>query len=1356
MFLEKSISKKIDNLLEKKEYEKIMNSISSFQIQFVDSEIDRKSFQDFMLKSSIRFAIYRFVYEKYSSVITSEKEIFVSKLVTQAMSYMNEQNSKYNRPIFTNEKLLQQYFADLFAKLNDRMFSGMTIESKTQLSAISTLLDKRFSQLYYNSEIQLSTEFLTHSLNRTINNLGGRYTSDFNIKTQNRWSLECLGKSTEFVLEINKNRCRASSSYSKLCQVITSSERYSSIKELKSAVLEQYLELLETEISFESEFIDLRKTLESINLPDVYWIEQLSQEEKSHLRYYIELATNDLTFLTEFLDVSKIELINQPYLIITGNAGIGKSHLLADYAKKFTERGHATFLFLGSYFYNESQPSNQIMEWLRLPNSSFKSILEQLERKSVETGLRSIIFLDALNEGVGRVFWKERLNGLVKEIQEYPNIGIVLSVRSEYDELIIPDDIEEKLNFKKIVHTGLEGTVNDSIKAFCKYYKLAYPTVPSFNEEYNNPLFLKMVCQLLIDSNLDKFSSNFSIEVIMKHYISNLELILSSENRMNFDSRREVIRESILAIAELKIESKWSLLEYNTVYDRLIKVGRELAIDSSGNLLKELINEGLLQVIDMGENKSFLDFQFEKFSDFFIADYVYQKYVKGEEIDDLESVPELALYFRDDLSLRNNYGMLIMLSTLIANHEKKEINSYLPKAGNSNLIFEVIFESLPFRNSKSVSDRLIKFIEKNITTVPDLMKYFVYSQFQLSTNSDSPVNSKWLHEFLSKKTQQEIDLIWTINISKPYRTFVSQFAKWYRESYKIRNRTEAELILLQLGWILSSTNRYYRDQATIAIVKILSLDSDLIELFLSKFVNVNDRYVVERVMAAVYGAVTNITDNKKIHEISKCVYKKFFDVEEVVPHVLARDYGRQIMNYAIYCGALDRQEIDFSKVFPTYEGVWDYEAISDEQILELEKQYDEHHGFNSIVRSMVTNFGRAQGGYGDFGRYTFQSALSPWAEQFDLQDLSNIAVKRCLDLGYSPELFSDFDTMDNRYFDRHSYKEERIGKKYEWIAFHEMLAKISDNFIPYQLEVIFDDEYKEYLKDKGEKMFSLLEHGNLAVFNGEDIDESEHIVSTERKYQGEWQVWDTSIRDIDVTVIDENLPVTKNKLFQFSLPDYLTNEWILEKIGIKNLKYYLTTEVDSEKFYALSFYHDERRKNEDIKDYLLGKDDNLTIMGRAVFVRNSQLKKFHEEFMSDIGNVSSPSTHNIFLREYYWSNVYMNWEELDDYNETSQFYIHSSHCYGWEKSQQFTSLEEDLPNNILSMLMPSRHLVEFGNLKMDSDYYWRDDENNIICFDGRVIESESVLLGKKNFIDDFCLKNDCTIVWQCYYDKVGL
>ena len=55
--------------------------------------------------------------------------------------------------------------------------------------------------------------------------------------------------------------------------------------------------------------------------------------------------------------------------------------------------------------------------------------------------------------------------------------------------------------------------------------------------------------------------------------------------------------------------------------------------------------------------------------------------------------------------------------------------------------------------------------------------------------------------------------------------------------------------------------------------------------------------------------------------------------------------------------------------------------------------------------------------------------------------------KRVLDLGWSVELFGGFDRYRSRYDNsgRSADKPERIGKKYQWIAYHEFLSHLADN-----------------------------------------------------------------------------------------------------------------------------------------------------------------------------------------------------------------------------------------------------------------------------------------------------------------------
>ncbi|MDE0077709.1 MAG: hypothetical protein OXO50_09330 [Caldilineaceae bacterium] len=75
----------------------------------------------------------------------------------------------------------------------------------------------------------------------------------------------------------------------------------------------------------------------------------------------------------------------------------------------------------------------------------------------------------------------------------------------------------------------------------------------------------------------------------------------------------------------------------------------------------------------------------------------------------------------------------------------------------------------------------------------------------------------------------------------------------------------------------------------------------------------------------------------------------------------------------------------------------------------------------------------------------------PPAEQDDFDLSPRIAqrwiFKRVLDLGWTVERFGWFDSYMNRYVNsaRSANKPERIGKKYQWIAYNEFLAHLADN-----------------------------------------------------------------------------------------------------------------------------------------------------------------------------------------------------------------------------------------------------------------------------------------------------------------------
>ncbi|GAC1381859.1 MAG: hypothetical protein NVSMB48_10760 [Marmoricola sp.] len=56
--------------------------------------------------------------------------------------------------------------------------------------------------------------------------------------------------------------------------------------------------------------------------------------------------------------------------------------------------------------------------------------------------------------------------------------------------------------------------------------------------------------------------------------------------------------------------------------------------------------------------------------------------------------------------------------------------------------------------------------------------------------------------------------------------------------------------------------------------------------------------------------------------------------------------------------------------------------------------------------------------------------------------------RRTLSLGWTPKLFGETDRDIGHGRGREGHKAERWGKKYQWMAYHELLARVADNFQP--------------------------------------------------------------------------------------------------------------------------------------------------------------------------------------------------------------------------------------------------------------------------------------------------------------------
>ena len=119
-----------------------------------------------------------------------------------------------------------------------------------------------------------------------------------------------------------------------------------------------------------------------------------------------------------------------------------------------------------------------------------------------------------------------------------------------------------------------------------------------------------------------------------------------------------------------------------------------------------------------------------------------------------------------------------------------------------------------------------------------------------------------------------------------------------------------------LCWLLSSTYIKHRDEATKALVNLLSEQVEVLIETLRQFENVDDMYIYERLYAVAYGVALRTSSRDGLMKLVRYVYETIFKRNDPPKNILLRDHARNIVEYAKYKGVITA--VDMKKVRPPY------------------------------------------------------------------------------------------------------------------------------------------------------------------------------------------------------------------------------------------------------------------------------------------------------------------------------------------------------------------------------------------------------------------------------------------------------
>lgn len=845
-------------------------------------------------------------------------------------------------------------------------------------------------------------------------------------------------------------------------------------------------------------------------------------------------------------------------LLLTGEAGTGKTHLLCDLAKQRIAENRPTILLLGQCFTTTKAPSVQVAELLGLPRASLQEIVSCLEAAAQAANTRCLILIDALNEGMGRQFWKPHLIEFVETIKGSPWLALVLSVRTCYANLIVPEAVQ--VEAVCVTHDGFNQVGHEAVKFFFLEHDIEFASAPIFSPDFFNPLFLKTLCCGLQRSGFGTFPRGFhGITRAFDLYLEAIDKGLAEQ--LDYPQSQKLAKEALQSLVRETMKAKRPFLpviQAGEVVDRLLP-GR----DYSRSLYKALVDSGLLMESMRsergGEKQDVVCIAYERWADHLEAKALLDEHLDSEHPAKAFKIGGPLALYGEGFSMRG--GIREALSIQVPERLGRELLSLMPYGLRECGMADAFLHSVVWREPAActpITSKLMNFFEwHELAYNHDVWDV----RLTVATIPGHPLNMDYMDHSLRRLSMPDRDAIWSIEIYKAWEEghSICHLVDW---AWRIERGAPLEresvwLAALTLCWCFTTSHRFLRDRATKAAVNLLDDRLEIATDLVKHFANVDDLYVRERVLAVACGVALRSYSAKEVGGLAEVVHETVFASGIPPAHILLRDYARCVIERAVYLGF--QPSFDPAISNPPYLSIWPL-IPSKEEVEALKTGWseigksrpDEERAKNEILNSVLDDdFARYVIGTNswhtdwlsirmdepewvpasdkieaiiatlakkqqrqwralerlrkshptDYTRYLslirggilptisaeeerliekristrnkliegMQSRLDGSLDvdvsnrlkalikeqdraggdrppRFDLSLIQRYVAKRVFDLGWTVERFGRFDIDYPRGAGRDAMKPERIGKKYQWIAYHEITALIADHF----------------------------------------------------------------------------------------------------------------------------------------------------------------------------------------------------------------------------------------------------------------------------------------------------------------------
>ena len=620
---------------------------------------------------------------------------------------------------------------------------------------------------------------------------------------------------------------------------------------------------------------------------------------------------------------------------------------------------------------------------------------------------------------------------------------------------------------------------NDAVIAYFKGYNVCCHQQPTLNNEFRNPLFLKTLCEAYQGRTLPSGTLTF-LEVIRaweRRIAENIEQLTDCPT----DSTSKAISE---IIGQMSISPNLWLSESETQ----VICKRHFSDDTkSKGLYYKLLSEGFIaeSVIDDSithTSETHVRLQYERFSDIRIIENVLDGISTKEDWLThwrTEFLPKITMVdFQGKTQLHWNVAPKLFALALILPekfgielvecplrpiiHRDTGKGEYWVGSfeHDKKQLWSAWLDSLSWRKFQNNSDKVKRLFLLWANKLSH-NGYDVYSKlFEFACIPSHPFNADFLHRHLKSLTLSNRDVRWSAlwahqDFDDVENGVIGEFFNWVDGSTGLLSDEQMHLALIPLLWLTSSSNRGLRNKATDIAIRVLNHrpEESIVMGLCHQFLDVNDPYVKERLLAVLCGALP-VCKSDVVRKLAEYIEEHFWSSDIIEPNIMIRDYAEFIVRFAYSQGLITNEcilSIENRSTYPMPD-IWTEEQV---------KFYEDDSIYHDIASSLRPESTRM---YGDFGRYVMGNSVHQFIEieklpekrekgdrswikaRSDDKKVRRYIWQRIINLGWTPEKFGEFEN-NLREFGHERPRIERISKKYQWIALFEYLGLLTDSAV---------------------------------------------------------------------------------------------------------------------------------------------------------------------------------------------------------------------------------------------------------------------------------------------------------------------